>query len=70
MNKDFKVYLDDMINAINEVEKSTKESTTEDYLGISVNYPRLKSLSSNSLINGFKTGKSKITASHKISIFT
>jgi uncharacterized protein with HEPN domain len=29
LNKDFKVYLDDMINAINEVEKSTKDVSFE-----------------------------------------
>ena len=32
-----------------------------------VNYPHLKSLLSTSLIRGFKTGKSKHTASHNIS---
>ena len=33
MNKDFKVYVDDMINAINEVEKSTANVSFEDFAG-------------------------------------
>jgi uncharacterized protein with HEPN domain len=41
LNKDFKVYVDDMINAINEVEKSTADVNFEDFAG---NYEKINSV--------------------------
>ena len=49
MNKDFKVYLDDMINAINEVETSTKDISFEAFTS---NYEKINSVAYNVLIIG------------------
>lgn len=49
MNKDFKVYLDDMINAINEVEKSTKDVSFEAFAS---NYEKINSVAYDVLIIG------------------
>jgi uncharacterized protein with HEPN domain len=49
LNKDFKVYLDDMINAINEVEKSTKDVSFEAF---SSNYEKINSVAYDVLIIG------------------
>ena len=49
MNKDFKVYVDDMINAINEVEKSTANVSFEDFAG---NYEKINSVAYDVLIIG------------------
>jgi len=49
LNKDFKVYLDDIINAINEVEKSTKEVSFEAFAS---NYEKINSVAYDVLIIG------------------
>lgn len=49
MNKNFKVYLDDMINAINEVEKSTTDVSFEYFAS---NYEKLNSVAYDVLIIG------------------
>ncbi|HEX7482477.1 MAG TPA: HepT-like ribonuclease domain-containing protein [Candidatus Bathyarchaeia archaeon] len=49
MNKDFKVYLDDMITAINEVEKSTVDVSFEDFAS---NYEKINSVAYDVLIIG------------------
>jgi len=49
LNKDFKVYLDDMINAINEVEKSTKDVSFEAFAS---NYEKINSVAYDVLIIG------------------
>ena len=49
MNKDFKVYLDDMINAIDEAEKSTKNVSFEAFAS---NYEKINSVAYNVLIIG------------------
>ena len=49
MNKDFKVYLDDMINAINEVEKSTADVSFEAFAS---NYEKINSVAYDVLIIG------------------
>jgi uncharacterized protein with HEPN domain len=49
LNKDFKVYLDDMIYAINEVEKSTKDITFEAFAS---NYEKINSVAYDVLIIG------------------
>ena len=49
MNKDFKVYLDDMINAINEVEKSTQDVSFEAFAS---NYEKINSVAYDVLIIG------------------
>ena len=49
MNKDFKVYLDDIINAINEVEKSTKDVSFEAFAS---NYEKINSVAYDVLIIG------------------
>ncbi len=49
MNKDFKVYLDDMINAINEIEKSTQDVSFEAFAR---NYEKINSVAYDVLIIG------------------
>ena len=49
MKKDFKVYLDDMINAINEVEKSTRDVNFEEF---AKNYEKINSVAYDVLIIG------------------
>jgi uncharacterized protein with HEPN domain len=49
LNKDFKVYLDDIINAINEVEKSTKDVSFEAFAS---NYEKINSVAYDVLIIG------------------
>ena len=49
MNKDFKVYIDDMLNAINEVEHSTKDVSFEVFAS---NYEKINSVAYDVLIIG------------------
>ena len=49
MNKDFRVYVDDMINAINEIEKSTKGVSFEAFAS---NYEKINSVAYDVLIIG------------------
>jgi uncharacterized protein with HEPN domain len=49
LNKNFKVYLDDMINAINEVENSTKDVSFEAF---ACNYEKINSVAYDVLIIG------------------
>ena len=49
MKKDFKVYLDDMIHAINEIEKSTEEINFESF---AANYEKINSVAYDVLIIG------------------
>jgi uncharacterized protein with HEPN domain len=49
LNKDFKVYLDDMINAIDEAEKSTKNVSFEAFAS---NYEKINSVAYDVLIIG------------------
>jgi uncharacterized protein with HEPN domain len=49
LRKDFIVYLEDMINAINEIEKSTKDVTFEAFAG---NFEKLNSVAYDVLILG------------------
>ena len=58
MNKDFKVYLDDMINAINEAEKSTKDVSFEAFAS---NYEKINSVAYNVLIIGEAVDKIPIS---------
>jgi uncharacterized protein with HEPN domain len=58
LNKDFKVYLDDMINAINEVEKSTKNIGFEAF---SNNYEKINSVAYDVLIIGEAVDKIPIS---------
>jgi uncharacterized protein with HEPN domain len=54
LNKDYKVYLDDMINAINEVEKSTMDVSFEAFAS---NYEKLNSVAYDVLIKGETVNK-------------
>ena len=54
MNKDFKVYLDDMINAIDEAEKSTKNVSCEAFAS---NYEKINSVAYDVLIIGEAVNK-------------
>ena len=49
MTKDFKVYIDDMINAINEIEKSTTDISFETFAS---NFEKLNSVAYDVLIIG------------------
>jgi len=49
LKKDVKVYLDDMINAINEIETSTEGITFEAFAG---NYEKINSVAYDVLILG------------------
>ena len=49
MKRDFKVYIDDMINAINEIERSTSDVGFEAFAG---NYEKINSVAYDVLIIG------------------
>ena len=49
MKKDFKIYIEDMINAINEIEKSTKDVSYEAFAN---NYEKINSVAYDVLILG------------------
>jgi uncharacterized protein with HEPN domain len=49
LRKDYKVYLEDMLNAINEVEKSTKDLSFDEFAG---NYEKINSVAYDVLIIG------------------
>jgi len=49
LKKDFKIYIEDMINAINEIEKSTKDVSYEAFAN---NYEKINSVAYDVLILG------------------
>lgn len=49
MKKDYLVYLEDMLNAIREIENSTKDVSFEDFVG---NYEKINSVAYDVLIIG------------------
>ena len=62
MNKDFKVYLDDMINAIDEAEKSTKDVSFDAFAS---NYEKINSVAYDVLIIGEAVDKNSTIRARK-----